>query len=849
MPIPTTYTWPLIPPTPPITPTGTAGTGIFVGTGSNQSAIREGGDQIFLDTADANRLNAVTANLGLYRPIAGHTDDEWRAVAKQVMLKPKMPHVMLERVLEVCLGPRYSRASNLIVPALINSAVLEVNDASVFVQTGEMVLDKGTAIEETVNFSFADVVGNGIYLTSPLKFTHSVTAQASSFLRATANVGATSLLLRDSTVFPTSGFPYSVLLDQGSTNEEMVLITANNIVTNTLTCSVLAKQHLGPTSLYLKKNINVGTPAKRNFLTFAAGQTRVFPATGWIRINKGQANEEVQSYNTNDITNNVLMLDSILAFSHVVTEPVDLVNPGCSVQTASVLQQGAYWDLFETTPRKVYIYVPTTIQTLRLIDASYLHNTVTSAFSTTLSSNVTPASTILPVASTSGFPDEGGLVIIGGSQIVFYIERKESLNQLILDRALGFSFSSGTSVAVYTVPYGGTSLEDGNMRTAPGVRQFDHFSGPYIYDRREDGPGIHSSTVSSLLPNPTLLMADSKATRSSLEVVDVSLWSGLSFPFNIVVGRDSGFQETVSAISVVLKKDITPTTVSGTNSAGSTTLNVVAGGTYPNSGTVPYGYRLRINKNTATEEFVRVSSRSGNVFTLESGLVFTHLNTEPVDVVNDIIITASLANDHAGPVFAPAKIGQTVEPLITQIPVVDGTQFPTTAGTVWINFGKELQNARSKVVSGSGTSYVLVDTSKFPTTNYPYEVFFGKGLFTEEKVFVTNNNTGTNTLTLQGPGTINSHSADENVEYESGDPETIDYSGVSGNNLLLAAPVSTAFKHLVGERVELSSGPSVPRIDGFGYDFKLPPDPAQCYTTTFDLIRAAGVQIITVNKR
>lgn len=849
MPIPTTYTWPLIAPTPPTPTSGTSGVGLFVGTGLNQSAIREGGDQIFLDTADGNRLNAVTANLGLFRPIAGHSDDEWRAVAKQVALKAKLPRTMLERILEVCLGPQYSRISNLSARAVINDTVLAVNDASAFVQVGSVVLDKGTAVEETAHFGFADVVNNALYLTSPLRFTHNTLTNASSYLRANASVGATSLLLVDSSLFPITGFPYPVLLDQGSVNEEMILVTANNTGTNTLTCSVLAKAHLGPKSLFLKESLIVGTPAKRNFLTFGSGQTKGFPQTGFIRINKGTGTEEVLSYFENDIDNNVLMLDKLLAFSHSAGEPVDQVTSGCPVSTASVLQQGVYWDIFETAPREVQIYVPATVQTLRLIDASYLHAVVPAPFSTTLSSGTSPATTVLSLTSASGFPDEAGMAIIGGVQIVFYTLRDEIANQLTLDRPVGNTYPGGTSVALFTVAYGGTSLEDGNMRTLLGVRQFDHFSGPYVYDRREDGPGINFSTLSSLLPNITNVMASQKPTRTSLEVLDVSLWSG--FPFNVIVGKDSGFEETVSVINSFLRKNVTPTTVNGAQLAGALVLNVGSTVTYPTSASSPAGYRLRINKGAVNEEFVRVNKvESGTQFSLESPMLFNHANTEPVDVVNDIIITSALSKDHAGQQFLPSKDGHTVEPLITQIPVVSGSSFDVEGGTVWLNFGKEKRDARSKIASvGSPTSYVLVDTSKFPTTNYPYQVFIGRGLFNEEKVLVTNNNTGTNTLTLQGPGTANTHVAEENVTFTSGDPETIDYAGVSGNNLILAAPLATNFKHLVGERVELSSGPSVPRIDGFGFDFKLPPDPAQCYTTMFDLVRAAGVEIITINKR
>lgn len=81
---------------------------------------------------------------------------------------------------------------------------------------------------------------------------------------------ATSLILNDSSEFPTSGFPYTVRIGEGTTSVEDVLVSANTVGTNTLTVAALTFDHSagervsyvdGTADVVLSPGIRVQVPA------------------------------------------------------------------------------------------------------------------------------------------------------------------------------------------------------------------------------------------------------------------------------------------------------------------------------------------------------------------------------------------------------------------------------------------------------------------------------------------------------------------------------------------------------------------------------------------------------------
>jgi uncharacterized phage protein gp47/JayE len=63
------------------------------------------------------------------------------------------------------------------------------------------------------------------------------------FLQFNASTGDVSLILTSSDDFPTSGFPYTVRVGEGTPQVEDVSITANAVATETLTCGALVNDH------------------------------------------------------------------------------------------------------------------------------------------------------------------------------------------------------------------------------------------------------------------------------------------------------------------------------------------------------------------------------------------------------------------------------------------------------------------------------------------------------------------------------------------------------------------------------------------------------------------------------
>jgi len=58
----------------------------------------------------------------------------------------------------------------------------------------------------------------------------------------------------------------------------------------------------------LRKALETATPIGRNFLQFDIGDTTEFPDTGWVFINKNEAEEELIEYTNNDGTLHFLEL-------------------------------------------------------------------------------------------------------------------------------------------------------------------------------------------------------------------------------------------------------------------------------------------------------------------------------------------------------------------------------------------------------------------------------------------------------------------------------------------------------------------------------------------------------------
>lgn len=808
-----------------------------------QSAIKEARDQLFLDTADGVRLNVVTSNLGLDRPLIGIDDDEWRSIAKSVALQPKVVRNVFARLMEICTGPKKTRIAALSADSAIGASIVQCSDASDLLQLGTLVFSPGQVIEESVSFCFRDLETNKVFLNGDLTQPHTLVDEASGHLLAATAAGAASLVLISTKTFPTTNYPYSLILARGTEAEETVVVTGNDPNTNTLTLlNVTVNDQAGPRATFVSKVLDADAPNGRVFIKLDDDATRPFPGQGFLRLDFNGANQETREYESNDVVADVLYLRRPLENDHVAGESVELVTPGATVETCSVIQVGVGWELFETEHRKIKVYAPSMNTDLRLRDASWMHGEVPAAFATTLASPAVSTDLILDVTDISGFPDEAGLILIDGTITRFYVLRDETGVQLHLTQELGFSKLAGTPVALIREVYPGTNLEQGNLTT-------NQFPGPYLYDATQRAPSTVNTQLDEAIPAPTRLAVAALAGQKCLEVLSAFTWPATPFtPFTLRLGRTTGGAEDLTINDRTLKGDaVTTVNIAPVPDPGALTIQGVDTTAFPQADGINIaGYRIIIDEGGGNEEILTVTQNSaaapGN-FTLLSPTTVVHAPGETIGLLNDILTVDPTVFAHAGPSLSPTVEGHRVEPLTTKIELLSGAAFPAGGGIVWLNFGKERPNIRRRIISVVSTTVLeFADTSVFPDAANPYAILVGEGLPHEEYATVITNDTGLNRLTLSAAlvGTFN---AGDYVEFYAGAPLTVSYVDRDTNTLDLAQPTVFLSGYTKGETVMLSPVESIPSEFGRDYAMLMPPDATICLTALFELVRAAGVEI------
>ena len=248
----------------------------------NQSAIAEVRDQLSLDFADGEYLNVVSQNLGMDRPIIGFSDDVWRALVKQLALEYKQINTQFYKMMEIVFGVQITKAGSLAEAIDVGDNKCVLNDTSQFPQVGTMVFDEGLATEETHAYCYIDRHTNTVYLDgTTFAFAH--IAYTSDSESAIICSNDTSFVVANASSFPTTDFPYTVVLGRGTDNEEINSVTACDPPTGLVTLgSSPANSHTNvvPTD-------TVDDLAQAVYLPTSSIQvddTSKFPASGIIRL-------------------------------------------------------------------------------------------------------------------------------------------------------------------------------------------------------------------------------------------------------------------------------------------------------------------------------------------------------------------------------------------------------------------------------------------------------------------------------------------------------------------------------------------------------------------------------------
>lgn len=137
-----------------------------------KSAIAEVRDQLCLDTADGEKLNIVTNNLGFPRNVNGFSDDVWRAIIRLLSIQNKLTVTKIEAVLSVILGPKITEASALARDIVAGDLEIYILEPERFPQVGTVVLDEGQINEETLFYSFLDKDTGKMTLSTPALQAH-----------------------------------------------------------------------------------------------------------------------------------------------------------------------------------------------------------------------------------------------------------------------------------------------------------------------------------------------------------------------------------------------------------------------------------------------------------------------------------------------------------------------------------------------------------------------------------------------------------------------------------------------------------------------------------------------------
>jgi hypothetical protein len=848
-------------------------------TDSTKSAIKEARDQLFVDTADGARLTTVSDNLGFSRPTFGFGDDDiWRALVGNLAVGPRQTEQAFRKTLEVCIGPAYLRSGVISDTVLVGATTIELEDASDLTQVGTLIMSPGQAGEESLGYCFVDYEDNVVYLESPTSVSHVPTASGSAVLSTDAVIGATALVMYDSSTLPVS-YPYTIVLDKGTVLEETVTVSDNNTTTNTLTVSATVNAHEGFKADYVRRTTLNSTLAGRTFLSFDVQDTIDLPESGWIRLEANTGSEEVVFYDENSADEDILYLKTPLVSPHAALSSVELVRAGASVETVSVVQLGRHWEVHHTTHDNVKILIPSEDSGFRILDAAFLHDAVPDPLgSSTLAVGTTAADTVIELVSVADFPDEAGMLTINGTERFFYTLRDEDAlpnPTLTLTQPIGAIYAIGTTVELFEVPYAGTDLEEGNPRDAVGAAIDDRFPGPYVFDTAQRSPGTVSTTLTSFHPAPTYIINDVLVGRETLECPDLSSWAGIITPFQAKVGVSTGFEEDLTAVKVVLTTDSTLSVVGSGGGIGTTEIVVDATATlsvadaFPQTvGTNTASFQIVIDAGGPNEEFATVVNEEfltpNYTFTIleawtdpaSKSPTFTvsHAAPETVSLVNDVLTVDPTTRQHFGPSGSPTVAGHPVGYLTDTISLSSSIGLPQVGGEIYINFGAERHSYRSQLIDKpAATEYEFEDTSGFPTVNFPYQIVLSAGTNIEESANVVANNTVLNRLTFSA-APLYTHTESGSplrtqfggyASFVTGGEELIEYQDVDGNDLILN-PAQVISKHTIGESVLGAVGSGVPRVDGFSYPFYLPPDRYKCLKDMFERVRAAGIQVTII---
>ena len=637
-------------------------------TEKKQSDIAEVRDQLSLDFADGEYLNVIGRNLGMDRPTLGYTDDVWRALVKTLALEYKQIATKFRDVLSIIFGPQITEVGTLAESVLVGDTSFVLNDSSNFPQVGTVVFDEGGGVllEETKAYCYIDRRTHTVYLEDSFGAAH-VARDYDAEQAVIAISPLDEVVLLNTDDFSTTDYPYTLVLGRGTTEEEVVLVSNNDLDTSTLTLTTTpVNTHTTVTASNISDELAQGYFVSSSFLLLE--DTTKFPATdGIIRL---------EASDTFTVTG-------------AGAGPTDRAfdsDAGDDPSATTLIEDGivGYEIVFD---------IATTTAVLRGVVRRVVANTTT---------EITVATDFSGPGTAPQVGDTFKLFPIVSYSSIDYDDNTITLTKPLVQTPLTIPINStvelmknGSTAAFAPVKFQGAAWDIiqstprlVELLLPPDIRDLNDIrSASYMHDDR--------LSVISTTNSVEVTSGDTEATSADFS----------AFPDAGVVEFDpgGGDAERIAYGRVISSLDTAA-------SVGDTTLTLLSSDDFPTTG---FPTDVILNEGTSTEETLTVTGNEPNtdVLTLSGAITSDHKAGEVIKSKEKISLEDAVFNTHS--------IGTTIEfyqPLYVTVPIGDFNQLADTyPGPYMYDLGEPTATATSAVTALStivpGPTLLAIDQS------------------------------------------------------------------------------------------------------------------------------------------
>ena len=630
-----------------------------------------------------------------------------------------------------------------------------------------------------------------------------------SSLDAAASVGDTTLTLMSSDDFPISGFPYDVILNEGTSTEETLTVSANEPNTDVLTVGALTSDHKAGEVIKSKEKISLEDAV---FNTHAPGTTITFYQPLYVTVPIGDFNQLADTYpgpymyDLGEPT--ATATSAVTAPSTIVPGPTLLSIDQSAGRTALEVEDalgmlenlGVSFDLtvgIGTGAKEEFEVVGVALKNRAL--------TTVSANSLIGDTGIGLTSYVPGTAITGGaFPDANGY-------------------RIVIDEA-----APATREVAYVI-------EHGIVSNATASIGFNGLDGTVTITAVEALAGVAGNAATVQVVDPGVGTTPLTVVESPAGTILVTLAVIAGFP------DDTQNTATLVAAEINALTDFSATALPGT---GADSIDVDEGPTAFTGGVT--GLLL--------EQPLTIAHTAADTISLMADVLeVTVVNKTHQGFVNSSNRSTSLSGAAA---YFPVPLTSAVElvnPSVPSITIASPTGLDITGGRVLLNFGNgqiPVENTLSAPVSAGAATAALVSSDDFPSPVSSFIAILGVGTPQEEAILVTANNTGTDVFTFATPyGPQYAHATGELVRWVPGVQEEVTYSEIDGNDLVFSPPIMLQYSHYPAETVIDSSADSDPRDNGYDFPFRMPVDILVRLQYLLDFVRAAGVQVELIESR